>query len=185
MNFLAHLILSGNNDNIKLGNFIADSVKGNKYNNFPEQIKSGILLHRKIDHFTDNHKIVKESKVRFKEYYGRHSGVIIDIFYDHFLSQNWQKYSTENRKSFIRHSYMILAANYLILPIKIKYAFPFLVLNDWLGSYNRIEGLESVLNRMSFRTSLPNKTSHAIDILRKDYNSLNDEFLIFLQCISY
>ena len=94
MNYLAHLVLSGDDDFIRIGNFIADSIKGKKYKTYPKNIQKGILLHRQIDLFTDNDDIVKRSKKRLHNRYGHYKGVIIDILYDHFLAKNWVKYSS-------------------------------------------------------------------------------------------
>jgi len=93
MNFLAHIYLSGNNKNVTLGNFIADSIKGKKYQNFPKDIQTGILLHRAIDSYTDAHPVFKQSTKRLHKKYSHFSGVIVDIFYDHFLAKNWNDYS--------------------------------------------------------------------------------------------
>ena len=93
MNFRAHIYLSGENEPLKIGNFIADSIRGNSYLDYPEDLKNGILLHRYIDTFTDAHPIYRKSKHRLHEKYGHYSGVIMDIVYDHFLAKNWNKYS--------------------------------------------------------------------------------------------
>ena len=84
MNYLAHLHLSDNNERIMVGNFIADWVKGNKYNDYPDEIRRGILLHRAIDSFTDNHPLHKHSRQIFAESYGRFSGIVDDLLYDQF-----------------------------------------------------------------------------------------------------
>ena len=88
MNYLAHIYLSGDRELIRIGNFIADHIKGKKYQAFSQGIQKGILLHRQIDSFTDNHEIVRKSKRRLHERYGLYRGVIIDIFYDHYLAKN-------------------------------------------------------------------------------------------------
>ena len=93
MNFLAHLYLSKNNKNILIGNFIADAVKGKKYQNYSKEIQAGILLHREIDNYTDAHPVVRKSKQRLNKRYKHYDGVIIDILYDHFLAKNWHNYS--------------------------------------------------------------------------------------------
>ncbi len=93
MNFLAHLYLSKKNKNILIGNFIADAVKGKKHNLYSKEVQAGILLHREIDNYTDNHPIVRKSKRRLNKRYGHYNGVIIDILYDHFLAKNWNNYS--------------------------------------------------------------------------------------------
>ena len=93
MNFLAHIYLSGDNEELKIGNFIADSVKGKQYLEYPPGIIDGIVLHRAIDTFTDTHPIVSRSVERLFERYGHYSRVIVDILYDHFLAANWKDYS--------------------------------------------------------------------------------------------
>ena len=92
MNYLAHIYLSGEDDFVKIGNFIADGIKGRKYKLYPGKIQIGILLHRKIDWFSDNDDIFKKSKRRLDKKYGHYKGVIIDIFYDHFLAKNWKNF---------------------------------------------------------------------------------------------
>ena len=92
MNYLAHIYLSGENDMLKIGNFIADSVKGKKYLDYPVSIQQGITLHRNIDEFTDSHPIVHQSVHRLFDKYSHYSTVIVDILYDHFLAANWQDF---------------------------------------------------------------------------------------------
>ena len=181
MNYLAHIYLSGKNDEIKLGNFIADAVKGTHYMNYSKDIQTGILLHRKIDTFTDQHPIPKQSRDRIRHIYGKHSGIVIDIFYDHFLAANWQKYSDENYSKFIKDFYWNLFVNYPILPSRIKYAFPFMVLNNWLNQYKTIVGTENILTRMSIRTSLPDFTKLAIEELNKNYKFYERDFFEFFE----
>ncbi len=93
MNFLAHLYLSPDNTEIIIGNFIADHIVGNKFQQYSDAIQKGIMLHREIDTYTDAHAIVRRSKRRLNERYRHYNGVIIDIFYDHFLAVNWNTYS--------------------------------------------------------------------------------------------
>ena len=107
MNFLAHLYLSGEEEPVLLGNFMADFVKGNPEARlrtilppevvasgiFPELIR-GIQLHRHIDHFTDTHPIVERTKARLRPEFRKYAGVISDMFYDHFLAAEWTAYSS-------------------------------------------------------------------------------------------
>ena len=65
MNFLAHVYLSGNDPHLALGNLIADRIKGKDYINYPIPIQKGILLHRQIDTFTDNHPNFRKAKKYF------------------------------------------------------------------------------------------------------------------------
>jgi len=179
MNFLAHLYLSGNDDDIKIGNFIADSVKGKAYQNYSPKIQQGILLHRKIDEFTDKHQITKHLSALFKSNYSRHSGIVLDVFYDHFLSMNWERYSDSPLDTFIGHCYKILLENFFILPPQIKKFLPIMIAKNRLSSYSKIEGLESALSIMAKHTSLPDQSSFAIDVLKKNYQLINQHFILF------
>ena len=183
MNFLAHIYLSGNNEGVIVGNFIGDAIKGNRFNNYEENIKKGILLHRKIDCFTDNHEIVGISKSKLRDHYRKHAGIVIDIFYDHFLAKNWQNYSNEDLNDFVQNAYKILMVHNNILPTEVMRYLPYMILYDWLGSYKHIESIKMVLNGMSRRTSLPNKTNYAIEILRSNYYELDNEFKAFFEDI--
>ena len=108
MNFLAHAHLSGNNDDLLFGNFIADAVKGNGLLKFPEDIQNGIRIHRKIDSFTDTHEIFRQSLDRVREHFGKFGGIVLDIYYDHFLAQNWKTYSDTKLPHFASHVYQVL-----------------------------------------------------------------------------
>ena len=111
MNFLAHLFLSKDNKNILTGNFIADAVKGSDYKIYPAEIQTGILLHRYIDTFTDAHPTTRQSKRRLNGRYNHYRGVIIDIFYDHFLAKNWHEYSAIPLDIYADNVYKFLIQN--------------------------------------------------------------------------
>ncbi len=186
MNFLAHIYLSGESDEIKIGNFIGDYVKGRDYEKYPELVRKGIIFHREIDTYTDLHPVVLQSRMRLKEQFRRYSGVIVDIFYDHFLASEWSKFSKHSLPLYVTNMYEILVDNYFILPNEIKTFLPFFIINSWLESYTSIEGIEGVLKRMTRRTSLPDVTSFAISELRSNYNLFREDFFeYFPLLISY
>ncbi len=179
MNFLAHIYLSGDSDEVKVGNFIGDYVKGNNYTKYPEEVKKGIILHREIDYFTDRHPVFHRSKRHLQKRYNWYSGVIVDIFYDHFLASEWENFSKHPLPQFVVNMYEALVANYFLLPKEIKAFLPFFIINNWLESYKSVEGITTVLKRMTKRTSLPSETSFAISQLRKKYNVFRDDFYSF------
>src|SRR5690554_279161 len=102
MNFLAHLYLSGNDEKLLTGNFIGDYVKGKNFLKYPGRIREGIILHRRIDTFTDNHDQFREVKKLFRSEFGLYSGVITDLVFDHMLASRWASYSEETLKQFAR-----------------------------------------------------------------------------------
>ncbi len=181
MNYLAHLYLSDNDKNIQLGNFMADAVKGKMYKNYSKGIQTGIILHRNIDSFTDNDIIVKQSKRRLHSRYRHYKGVIIDIFYDHFLAKNWSNYSSILLYDFSHSFYKTLEENIEILPERIKYITPFIIKNDWLTNYATIEGIEKVLIGMNKRTSEVSQMHLSINDLKENYNDFENDFKLFFE----
>ena len=179
MNFLAHSYLSGDNDGILLGNFIADAVKGNKYNDYKDDVKLGILLHRFIDHYTDNHECFLESKHRLSGTYGKFSGIIIDIFYDHFLSKYWKEYSDKNLKKFTAHIYLLLTKNFSLIPARVRRMLPFLVYDNWLVGYADPASLRKVFHGMDRRTGNQSGMKNAVESLFDDYEAYENDFRSF------
>ncbi len=186
MNFLAHIYLSGNNDEIKLGNFIGDYVKGNGYSKYPPMVKKGILLHRKIDFFTDSHTIVKHHKSMFYSKYHKYAGIITDIIYDHFLADNWHIFSETDLNEYIENIHEFLNNNIESMPLDLRKYVSKLIENKWLSSYKTIEGIENILIGMSKGTSLPAEYDFAILVLKKNYIEINRDFLeYFPQLINF
>jgi len=181
MNFLAHIYLSGPSPKTQLGNFIGDFVKGNRHREFPHQVEQGILLHRKIDYFTDLHKDVKMCNEKLRYGYGKYAGIVTDIFFDHFLASNWEEYSTVSLKTFTGRFHSVLLSNYHILPLRVKIFLPFLIRNKRLESYASLEGIEGALETMGRRTSLPQKTQYAMHILEKEYGFFGEIFPRFFR----
>src|SRR6187200_947443 len=116
MNFLAHTYLSGNNEKLMIGNFIADFVKGKKKDDYPDEIRKGIELHRFIDFYTDHHDIVMNSIRRVHPRQEKYSGVVVDILYDHFLAANFKEFSDTPLQDYSNNTYGILKKNWDVLP---------------------------------------------------------------------
>lgn len=181
MNFLAHIYLSFEDDEITLGNFIADSIRGNKFKHLPERIQKGIQLHRYIDSYTDAHPIFRESTKRLHKNYGHYSGIIVDIFYDHFLAKNWGNYSATPLDIFIDSFYDLLEDNYTILPDGVKRMMPYMISDNWLLSYSEMDGIAKVLNGMNRRTKNKSKMNFAILDLEEHYSEFEKEFASFFE----
>jgi len=183
VNYLAHIYLSGDDDYIKIGNFIADRVKGKEYLNYQTEIQYGILLHRQIDSFTDKHPIVKRSKSRLHERYRHYDGVIIDILYDHFLAKNWKNYSEIPLKNYVQHFYSLLESNYKLLPEKIQYLYPFMFSGNWLYNYKTIDGIGKVLTGMNRRSGYKSHMHLAVEDLQLNYEEFENDFTIFFRIL--
>lgn len=179
MNFLAHIYLSGEDDLITIGNFMADGIKGSDYQKFPEQIQKGILLHRAIDTFTDAHPVVKRSTKRLHKRYSHYSGVIVDILYDHFLAKNWSDYHDQPLKEYVSDFYDLLDENFKLLTPRIQKMIPYMIADNWLLSYAEIDGIAKVLHNMNRRTRNVSGMNRAVEELEQFYTQFEDEFTQF------
>lgn len=183
LNFLAHLYLSENNTNIMIGNFIADHIKGNRFSHLNSEIQKGIRLHREIDTFTDSHVITKKSKRRLHKRYGLYAGIIIDIFYDHYLAKNWKSYSEIPLDVYVEFIYELLEKNKEILPQKTIEMIPYMVQYNWLYNYQYKDGIERVLNGMNRRTNNNGQLNLAIEDLYQFDQDFEKDFEMFFKDI--
>lgn len=181
MNFLAHIYLSFGDEEITIGNFIADSIRGNKFKHLPARVQKGIKLHRHIDTFTDAHPTVRKSTKRLHENYGHYSGIIVDIFYDHYLAKNWKTYSETPLDVFVNNFYDLLEDNYEILPIGVQRMMPYMISDNWIFNYSKMEGIARVLNGMNRRTKNKSKMNFAILDLETHYDKFEKEFTSFFE----
>jgi acyl carrier protein phosphodiesterase len=181
MNFLAHIYLSGDNDLIKIGNFMADGIRGKHFENFPLDVQKGIILHRAIDTYTDAHPTFRKSTKKLHERYHHYSGVIVDIFYDHFLAKNWESYSNENLAEYVSSFYKSLHDNAAILTEKTISLMPYMTQQNWLLSYQTIEGITTILTQMDGRTKNQSKMRFATEELNQFYLEFEQEFTEFFE----
>ena len=179
MNFLAHLYLSRTSAELMVGNFIADSVKGKKFESYPETIARGIRMHRAIDSFTDTHKLVLEGKKRLRPAYGKYSAVLIDIFYDHILAKNWQDYHELPLAEYAQQTYSTLKRYEPNFPEKSQRFYYYMVKYDILTRYSTIEGIQQTLNGMSQRASFKSNMENATKELQLFMHEFEKEFIDF------
>ena len=176
MNFLAHLFLSFENEDLLIGNFIADSIRNNEMKDYPLSIQKGILMHRAIDSFTDNHPSVRMGTLRLRPHHRKYAPVVIDILYDYILANNWNRYSNLTLDTFAKDVYAILTKRIDEMPQNLKRSVPHMIEGNWLHSYKTLEGLRYTLQRMDHRASFPSKFGQAVEHLQQDYALYEVEF---------
>lgn len=151
MNYLAHAYFSNKNEGLLLGNFIADHLRGNHFENFSEDVKKGIYLHRRIDQFTDEHPAFKQSKRLFYDGFEKYSGVLVDIYFDHLLARDFTRYSSTGLEEFTAHVYAVYENNKHVLPEHSTNFLKYVLANNIYVAYSKIEGIEKVLFHLSHR----------------------------------
>ena len=186
MNFLAHIYLSFDQKEIVLGNFFADHVRGNRFTHFPEGIQKGILLHRAIDSYTDQHPAARSSSKRLHPTQGHYSRVVVDIYYDHFLALHWKRYSDVPLEQYCQNFYAYLEANKEVLPEKTRQILPYIRAQNWLLSYREINGLEEAFEGLDRRTLGRSNMKTATRELITYYDAFEaDFFALFRDLITF
>ena len=179
MNFLAHIFLSGDDEEVMIGNFIADAVKGKDYLGYSDGIIKGVRLHRRIDAFTDSHVVVGESKRRLRPKYRKYAGIIVDMYYDHFLSKYWENYSEVSLSQFVGNAYQVFQSRIDCLPSRIQLMLPHMIEFDWLKNYAHLEGITGALGGLSRRARYDSGMEYAVSDLKQDYCKYKCEFELF------
>lgn len=183
MNYLAHLYLSGDNRQVQLGNFIADSIKGKQYLDFPLNVQKGILMHRAIDTYTDTHPIFRKGASRLFGEFRHYHLVLMDMFYDHFLAKHWEKYAILPLPIFAQNFYGFLISKKAELPLRTQNQLPYLIRDNWLMKYQTTRGLEFILRQMSHRIKNKYALEKGIKSLIKFYPDYESEFFVFFDDI--
>ncbi len=179
MNFLTHLFLSNGSPELLVGNLMGDFVKGRLDGRFPPGIKRGISLHREIDSFTGQNGYFLRSKRRLDRSFGHYRGVLVDLFYDHFLAAHWEDYAHVPLSVFISDAWRVLGEHEEYLPDKLQRIVPFMF-RDWMPSYSDIGGIAAVLQRMSLRLKRANRLGEGVEALSRNYGELYGDFRNFL-----
>jgi acyl carrier protein phosphodiesterase len=179
VNFLAHAYLSGGFKDLIIGNFIADAIKGKEYKEYRQGIIEGILLHRKIDIFTDQHPVVAQTRIRLRPYFGKYSPVVSDIYYDHFLAFHWSDYSKQSLKEFTSSVYTTIQDEIEIMPEEVQLFFPYMKKDDWLYNYSTFYGMQRSFEGMSRRAKFDSNMEKGVEVLQKEYVFLEEDFRQF------
>ncbi len=179
MNFLFHMLLSGADEQILVGNFMGDFVKGPLLERFPEGIRRGLKLHRSIDSFASRNELFQCSRRRIDPHYGLYRGVLVDLFYDHFLVKEWNRWSDETLDIYLARSRRIIEQHRTELPERLQRIVP-MIFDELLPSYGTLSGIGNALERMSRRVSRENPLAVAEAELELNYDGLLADFREFV-----
>lgn len=182
MNFLFHMLLSGDDEQILAGNFMGDFVKGPLADRFPERIRQGITLHRRIDSFASRDDLFQQSRRRLDPQYGLYRGVLVDLFYDHFLVAEWSCWSDEPFDVYLARSRKIIEGQRGDLPERLQGLVP-IIFEELLPSYGTVAGLARAFERMSRRVVRENPLAGAESQLELNYDGLRTDFNSFMPLV--
>ena len=181
MNYLAHAYLSFNDPEILVGNLISDFVKGKKKFDYPPVIQQGIMLHRAIDTFTDEHAVTKEAKEFFRPHYRLYSGAFVDVVYDHFLATDENEFTENSLFDFTQQIYSILENYQQWFPERFAVMFPYMKKHNWLFNYRTLPGIEKSLGGVVRRAAYLTESDTAAYLFEKHYQPLQQCYRQFWQ----
>jgi len=180
VNFLAHLLLSAHDEEEMVGNLMGDFLRAGEESTYNDTFRRGIVLHRKIDAFTDAHPCFMQSRHRIAPELRRYAGIIVDLFYDHFLASNFEHHHDETLEDFTNRVYKLLRHYEPILPPRLQAILPPLMANNWLLAYRSIEGTRRALDGISRRRLRRYvKLDDSVAQLRDDYEGFGADFEAF------
>ncbi|MBJ6800938.1 DUF479 domain-containing protein [Geomonas sp. Red259] len=179
MNYLFHLYLSGDDPAILTGNFMGDFVKGPLSDRFPERLSQGLALHRRIDSYAQGHPAFTASRLRIASEFGLYRGILVDLYYDHFLASGWRQWHEEPLPVYLERVRKIVEGNRALLPEALQRLVP-VIFEDMIPSYLTTDGIAGALQRMSRRVPRANPLGGGGKELTRNYQALQQDFLEFL-----
>jgi acyl carrier protein phosphodiesterase len=180
MNFLAHAWLAGDAPADRLGGLMGDFVKGPLPGVLPPEIAAGVRLHRRIDVFADAHPAFLRSRARVSPARRRVAGVMVDMFYDHFLARHWGTFHPEPLEVFSARLYQLMADHEALLPPRLALILPRMRADDWLSAYRSSGAIAAALDRMSTRLRRANPLPGSGEELIEHYAGFEADFFVFM-----
>lgn len=181
MNFLAHAFLAGDSPADQLGGLAGDFVKGVLPAGLPDDVAAGVRLHRQIDAFAETHPAFVRSRSRVSPGRRRVAGVMVDLFYDHFLARHWGRFHEQPLDEFTAHMYRLMEAHADVLPPRLLDLLPAMRASDWFGSYRSRAATSHALDRISLRLRRENPLAGSGAELDTDYAGFEADFFEFVR----
>lgn len=184
MNFLAHLLLSCEGEELMVGNFLGDFIKNRELADFSPGIQQGVRLHRLIDSYTDAHPIVRQGTRRMHARHGKYAGVVIDVLYDYILASHWEEFGPGQLQDFANSAYQVLTEHLPLMPNRLHAVVPNMIADNWLVRYGTREGIDFTFSRLRMRVSKPNFLRNVLTTLDENEKELTEEFRQFFPDIA-
>jgi acyl carrier protein phosphodiesterase len=189
MNYLGHLILSGEDQELQLANLYGDFFKGSRYELLPKKVMRGIKLHRGIDHFVDHHPISKQLLKQLYPVLPKIAPIALDLFFDHLLAKHWEKFHHQSLTQFSEEffSFALDPNNHHFSDPEFHYSSRFMELleimhrGDWLNNYQLEEGLTFACTGLSQRISFENNLHEGPAVFARHHMLLTEGFFAFME----
>ena len=181
MNFLGHLFFSNNDLDLMIANLYGDSVKGTRFKHYSKGIQQGVLLHRKIDYYMDQHPAVKKLRIHLYTDLPKIAGVALDLIFDHLLAKKWDEFHHKELNVFLEEFYNHRS------PLELEMSKGFVLLlkrmreSKWMNYYPTLYGLEKSALGVSGRISFKNSLQDTPRTYLKHQNIIEETFYLYMK----
>jgi acyl carrier protein phosphodiesterase len=179
MNHLAHAWLAAPDDDIVLGSLIADFLRGAIDADLPRGVRIGVALHRSIDIYTDAHAEVVAARALFEPPYRRYAGIVLDVWFDHLLARDWNRYAIGSLSTFSHRVQDLLAARAAELPARMHGFAHYMRMHDLPEAYRDVHVIDNVLHGLSRRLKRENPLAQALPVVQAHAAALDRHFSAF------
>jgi acyl carrier protein phosphodiesterase len=173
MNYLAHSFLSFTDEQI-VGQFLNDFIPNKDRLLLPKAILEGVILHRKIDSFTDSHPAISEAKKVFSPLVRLYAGAFVDVAMDYFLANDTTIYSQEQWKTHAEKVYRVLENHLEFFPEKFKLILQKMREDNWLYHYREVWGIEFSMKNVQNKAKYLDKNLPVFPLFLNHKVELND-----------
>ena len=184
MNYLAHLFLSHQTPAAITGAMLGDFLKGQPPPQWNAEVRAAIFLHRAIDRYTDAHPAVRACRILMSGERRRFAGILVDVFFDHFLARDWERYHALPLIEFTQRMYRVLLPQRDRFPERLQRVLPWMVRDDWLASYADLRAVEAAVNGIARRFRYPERARSLVggaQELERNYAVLGQNFAEFFE----
>jgi acyl carrier protein phosphodiesterase len=164
-----------------IANLYGDSVKGTRFKHYSIGIQQGIVLHRKIDYYMDQHPAVKKLRIHLYTDLPKIAGVALDLIFDHLLAKKWDEFHHKELNVFLEEFYNHRS------PLELEMSTGFVLLlkrmreSKWMNYYPTLYGLEKSALGVSGRISFKNSLQDTPRIYLKHQNIIEETFYLYMK----
>ncbi len=181
MNYLAHTFLSPADPLILMGNLWGDLLRPKDYETLLPGVLNGIILHKSIDAFTDQHSGVDQIIKLLRPFQGKYTPVVADVLMDFILSKFWHMFHEETIEIFCHKKYNLVSKHLHFIPERLHPRINRMLSNQWLESCKNRERMAITLRMLSGRASFENNIPDAMQPYDLHEHTMDRLFLTFFE----
>lgn len=167
MNFLAHLLLAGEDADLRCGGLLGDFIRGPLHGAFDRRIEDGIRLHRHIDASSGRHPATLSALRAFEPPYRRWAPIALDVLFDHYLATSFEDWHDKPLHQFSSECYAQLQARRSIMPTSARQLIDHMQAVDMLGRYAQRSSVQRALDHLSGRARHANPLAEIMPLLER------------------